>query len=123
MAHIIEWETRGIFRKFTGKISGREILESNIKLQQDPRFRQMNYVINDFCEVTEHYVEPCYTGVYAASDELKCNELPQFRIALVANQPDIRKIAKAYQQQVQDQKFDCELFTLLEGARNWVASS
>ena len=63
MSHTNIWEPGGLYRKFSGVLSGLEILESNFEIHTDPNFGHIDYVINDFTEVTEHSVESFHTKV------------------------------------------------------------
>ena len=54
MAYEILWEPEGIHKKYTGLVSGREMIESAQKIQSDRRFDEMRYVINDFSEISGH---------------------------------------------------------------------
>ena len=70
MPHTNSWESDGLYRHFTGEISGEEILESNFELHVRPEFQKINYIINDFTEVTGHSIEMGHTNIYATTDNI-----------------------------------------------------
>ena len=84
MAHTIKWQENGLIRKFSGQISGPEILKSNFELHESPQFRSIKYIINDFTEVTEYDVEKDHTRIYASTDDIISDTKGHFKIAIVA---------------------------------------
>ena len=51
MTHILEWETRGVYWKYSGIVSGQEIVESSTAIYGDPRFDTLKYKLVDFLDV------------------------------------------------------------------------
>jgi len=120
MSHTNTWEPGGLYRKFAGTISGIEILESNFEIHIDPNFERINYVINDFTEVTDHSVETFHTKTYASTDEIISNTKGKLKIALVVDQAPLIALANSYRKQMIDNRFECEIFKSLDDARRWV---
>ena len=121
MPHTNTWESDGLYRKFTGEISGVEILESNFELHNDPNFANIKYVINDFLEVTGHSIETAHTEVYAKTDELISDTKGELKIALVIIQASLISLANNYRELMKDTSFECEIFQTTEDARKWVS--
>ena len=119
MPHSNTWETDGLYRKFIGKISAYEILESNINLHQDSNFSYIKYVINDFSEVTQHSIEVTHTRIYASTDRLISDYKEALKIALVVTQAELLALANRYCEQMIDEKFECQIFKTIEEARAW----
>lgn len=122
MPYTYTWEPGGLCRKFTGTISGEEILESNFELQMDSRFQAIHYIINDFTEVTGHSVKPVHTKVYATTDEIAANTKGRLKIALVVTQEPLIAIANSYREEMIGNKFECNIFESIEDARNWISN-
>lgn len=120
MPHTITWEPDGLYRKFTGEISGDEILESNYELHTDPDFKNIKYIINDFTEISGHSIEVSYTKAYAISDNVISAIRGSLKVALVAIQDDHVELANDYRNQMEGKKFECEIFKRIEDARKWV---
>lgn len=116
------WETDGLYRKFTGTVSGVEILESNFELHTDPHFQDIQYIINDFTAVTDHSIESGHTKVYAETDNIISDTKGKLKIALVVTQNDLIALANAYRKQMKGKLFECEIFQTVEDAREWVSS-
>ena len=120
MPYTNNWEEKGLYRKFTGTISGIEILEANLKLHLDPRFNNIEYVLNDFTEVSDLRVETKHTSAYAASDKVISDRMIGLKIALVVVTELQINLANAYRDQMKDSNFKCEVFTSLDDAYKWV---
>jgi len=93
MTHTFNWETNGLYRKFSGNIRSDEILETSLELQMMPEFEQAKYIINDFLEVTSHSVLPEHTKAYAAIDKVIANTAGIIKIALVVDNEALIPIA------------------------------
>lgn len=122
MPHTNTWEPGGLYRKFTGKISGEEILESNFELQANPDFQEIKYIINDFTEVTGHSIETVHTKVYASTDEMASNTKFNLKIALVVTQDPLITLANSYREEMIGNKFECDIFQTIEDARKWASN-
>ena len=114
------WETDGLYRKFTGVISGEEILASNFELHVEPRFQKIKYVINDFTDITGHSIETGHTKIYATTDEIISNTKGKLKIALIVIQDPLIPLANSYRDQMVGKLFECEIFKTLDKARQWV---
>jgi hypothetical protein len=122
MPYVNTWESEGLYRKFTGEISGDEILESNYELQADPNFLTIKYIINDFTEVTSHSIETTHTKAYATSDNIISQAKGKLKIALIATQASLISLANDYRDQMRGKLFECEIFQSIEDARKWVSN-
>lgn len=122
MPHTITWEPDGIYRKFTGKISGDEILESNYELHKNPDFKNIKFIINDFTEISGHSIEISYTNSYAISDDVISVIKGGLKIALVAIHDEHVELANNYRNQMEGKRFECGIFKRIKDARKWVSS-
>ena len=119
MPHTITLEDEGLLRKFSGTVSGEEILASNSRLHTLPEFRQIRYVINDFSAMRDHSIEFAHTGAYATSDRIIANTKGTLKIALIVTRPDLVELARHYREQMKDCHFQCEIFPSPDRAREW----
>ena len=123
MPYTNTWEDKGLYRKFSGVVDGEEILHSNLDLHVHPNFAKIIYIINDFSEITGHTVVAAHTGIYAKTDEMVAIEKGQLKIAIVATEPSVLAMARAYQAQLAGSMFTCEIFGSLAAARAWVGGA
>ena len=120
MPHNNTWEIAGLYREFTGEINGEEILESNLELHIHPNFKSIKYIINDFLGVTGHSIKVADTHAYAVSDDVISSSKGKLKIALVVNQEALIALANSYRAQMIGNLFECEIFSTIENAREWV---
>jgi len=122
MPHTNNWEKEGLYRQFTGNISGDEILCSNFELHEHPNFQKIKYIINDFKEVTGHSIESTHTKVYALTDHIISSTKGELSIALIVTQAPLLILAENYREQMIDKLFTCEIFQHIEDARKWISN-
>lgn len=122
MAHTNIWKSDGLYRIFTGEVSGDEILISNLELQSDIRFKDIEYVINDFSEITGHSIGVTHTEAYALVDQVISRTKHTLKIALVVPQPSFLDLAKNYCEFMRDQTFECNILQTVAEAQSWIHS-
>lgn len=122
MPYTVHWKKNGIFKKFTGLVTGREILESSIEVEKDPRFDDLEYAISDFChaesvETTKEEMEVLKAIVCAAA--LTNSNI---RLAIVACHAETRALAKEYIKALDQDPHITRIFDSLEDAHHWAES-
>lgn len=121
MAHSYNWESEGLYRKFTGEISGEEILISNFEIQSREEFVTIKYIINDFSDISGYTVNHTHTGIYARTDDIISDTKGKLKIAIIADKEEVIALAKNYRQKMKNSQFSCEIFKTLEEAKMWAA--
>lgn len=51
MAYDIVWESRGVWRRFSGTLCAQDLVASVDEVQRDSRYDELRYSINDFLDV------------------------------------------------------------------------
>lgn len=120
MSHTNHFETAGLYRHFNGHVSGEEILQGNLQLHSDPRFKGLRYVINDFSQIDSHSIAPLHTKVYASTDNIIAKTKHALCIALVVTTPEHEALARHYRQNLQADAFQCGIFHSVDEARAWL---
>jgi hypothetical protein len=79
MPYTITWEPRGVYKQFTGVVTGAELLQSVNEIASDQRFSSLQYEVSDYlpAERTEF-----------SQDAL--NEVRAIRIGSFMNNPHIK---------------------------------
>lgn len=121
MPHTLTWETNGLYRKFTGDIDTFEVLNSNFQIHEQPQFKDIKYIINDFTEVTSISIEISHTEVFAKTDEIIANTKGNLKIALFVTQEAHLPLAQSYREEMKENRFKCEIFASIKEAREWVS--
>ena len=121
MPYTNKWEEDGLYRIFTDKISGEEILVSNLALQGDYRFDDIKYVINDFTEIVEFEVSDMDVTKIATIDNVAAIRHANMKIAIVATLESLLAWIYLYCEKMQDSPFECKIFDNLNDARKWIS--
>ena len=120
-AHSNDWETLGLYRKFTDKVTGQEILTSNLELQRDPRFYDINFVLNDFTPIIDFDITNIDITKITVMDNVALKGNPNIKIAIVATLELFRKWVEIFVDTMKGTPFECTLFDSVEDARKWIS--
>lgn len=119
MAHTLNWKPDYLYRKFSGEITGEEILKSNFEIQSHPGFAKIKYLINDFNEVESTLIDAEHTKIFASTDDIISDSKGKLKIAIVTNNDEHIQLAEMYRASMKNRLFDCEIFASVEEAKKW----
>ncbi len=114
------WEQQGVYRKYRGLVTGKEILKAAEEVEGDSRFDHIRYVINDFLAVTEQRISPKEIRIIAAIDKAAALSNPDIMVAIVATEQAIQEMAALYCDLSIDSPYPTRMFTGLDEAREWL---
>lgn len=120
MSYSIIRESKGSYKKFSGHVTGAELLQSVFENIGDPDFDQMRYTINDLLDIESHAITAKSLDIAFTNGLRAAQRNPTRRVAVVTNDPLIQQHICAYLNQ--DQQLT-EVFDQLKNARNWVGST
>jgi hypothetical protein len=80
MPYTIEWEAAGVIKRFTGMVTGPELVASVNEIASHPRFRELKYELSD-------YLQSEVRAVRISSYQTN----PHIRVAIVTHHPDIEQ--------------------------------
>lgn len=107
MPYEIQWEPRGVIKRFSGHLTADEVTECLRKVASDPRFVGLEYEINDYLEADPRgamqgevddivavrigavKANPNIVAAYVASDARALELLKQYRLDAVPHQVNI----------------------------------
>ena len=121
MSFINNWEDNGLHRKFTGEITGQEILESNLSIQGNPRFDHIKYVLNDFSSITEFEITSADVNIISTIDNVAAISKKSLKIAIVADDKNLLKWINEYLKMMQGSPYATALFSSNDDALKWAA--
>ena len=120
MSHEITWRENGIYRKFSNIVHPEEILQSNFATHEDPRFLEVDYIINDFIDIEKIAMDPEHSRIFASTDDMVANNREKkMKIAIVI-QREYQPLAEAYRQSLSTHVFICKIFNAINDAEEWV---
>lgn len=120
MPYIHKWKGTGVVREFSGLIDAIQILNSNLELHR--QFSDIHYVINDFTRISEVTITAEQTKAFSSSDEMIAYTKGNLNIAIVISE-EFLPLALAYQKQMVDSSFTCQIFKNMDEAEQWCRTS
>lgn len=122
MAYELVWEPEGVVRQFSGSISAREFIRSVERVQGDPRFDDMRYVINDFSAATAQMLtEEVFTELAVLHYGAHTSN-PNCRVVFVTTDMALVALIRKVLLNGPVVSYQTEVFTTLVEARDWLAS-
>ncbi len=123
MAYEMVWEARGVYRRYYGRMTDAELMESVVRTHSSPHFDELRYVIIDALEVEEFVVtNPSFISEIAALDSASALTNPHIKVAVVAVAPEFKAHVAAYNADPLCH-YHVLTFSTLAEARNWAAVS
>jgi hypothetical protein len=113
------WEQHGVYRKYSGQVTGSDILQAIEEIAADPRYDDIQYVINDFLEIAGSQVTDQEVELIAAMDYAASLSNPNIRLAIVTTDPLMQQLLLQYSA-VSPPSFPTEIFSDLDASRLWV---
>lgn len=121
MSHQNIWEKNGLYRIFTGKISGKEVMGSNLASHGNAHFDTIKYVISDFTQITEFEVSDDDISIIATIDNIAVKSNAELKIAIVVTLESLKIWVQLYCEKMQDSPYECKIFNSIGDARKWVS--
>lgn len=119
MSYLHQWNNRGLYRRFFGRISGDEILESNLKLQGDPRFDSINYIVNDFLRISDFDIDSGDIKRISAIDKAAALSNSKIKIANVVKSDSLLAMVNTYIELMKASGYQYMTFDNFEAAEIW----
>ena len=118
------WKDHGVVRTYYGDITSNEILNSNANIQNDPRFAEIKYIINDFsainsCEASEQDINAIAAIDYGSS---QARNIPD-KIAIVASNEELLIWVRVYFEKMKNSPYKFKLCDSIDEACQWVSET
>jgi len=119
MAHILEWETKGVYWKYSGIVSGKEIVESSTAIYGDPRFDTLKYKLVDFLDVETIKMDNDEVALIAHQHRAAEKSNPRIKNAIVIkSNSDLTDRFVAF---FSKSSWQVQVFQNLDEANTWLA--
>ena len=106
----------------TGIVTGREINLVNLNIFEDRRFNSISYQLMDFSGVKSLKVTEKEVKDAAFQDMVAAKSNPNIKMAAVAPQDIIRKLAEIYAEYSEPSQWETRIFDTVENANKWLKS-
>ncbi len=122
MPYDIVWEPDGVRVDFSGEARSRELIESTERMESDPRFDEMRYVINDLSSVSGNdFSEESLTQLAVINFGAHASH-PNCRMAYVTTNPELTELIKKTLMAEDMKSYTVEVLPSVEAARDWLDS-
>jgi hypothetical protein len=122
MTYQIEWEPRGVIKRFFGQVTDHDMLQSVLDIESDRRFDDLRYAISDFSGITGSSVGISTIEDIAIADKGASRSNPSIRIAVVTTSAEIRLLAERYAGSPLN-AYETRIFASEDEARSWLGLS
>ena len=123
MPYIISWSQKEVYCKFTGELTGQELIDCNMAMYGDPHFDVVHMQIFDMLEVTQIAFTVDAVMKVAAFDRAAAKMNPRMKCALVSTDHVAQKLSKIYQNEIRSSPWEGKAFQTLKEAREWASQS
>jgi len=121
MAHKFEWQDKGVCWKYSGDVSGQEIIDASAAIYGDPRFDNLEYKLVDFLDASS--VNMSDDEVARIAYQHKAAELSNPRIKNAIVMTVAVDLAEKFATFFADSRWEVKVFQDLEAANQWLALS
>jgi hypothetical protein len=120
VAYELVWEPRGIYRRYFGRLSGRDLIDSHVVTQADPRFDGLRYALNDLSGVDSVDVHDDDLTHVVAAQHGAFHSNPNVIVAMVIPSPAILAEFRRFEQ-AGSTPYRFDVFASLDEARAFLA--
>ena len=116
------WEEKGVYWKYSGILTGDDILQSNIGIYGDSRFDNLRYQLVDMLDVESFDVDTEAMEEVTAMDAGASQTNPRLVVALVATQVQAKRLVELYETTTGGAPWETAIFESVEEARVWITA-
>ena len=122
MPYETKWEEKGIYWKYSGILTGDDLLQSNMGIYGDSRFDKLHYQIIDMLDVETFDVDTETMEEVTAMDLGASQSNPNLIVAVVANHIQAKRLVEIYETTAGGAPWETEIFETVKDARIWITS-
>lgn len=119
MPYKLDWEYDGIYWKYYGNVSGKEIIEASTVIYGDPRFDALKYKLVDFLSVETINMDKDEVALIAHQHRSAERSNPYVKTAIVVERAG-NELANNFAAFFSDSYWDVQIFQNMDEANNWL---
>ena len=123
MGHGMIWSKRGIEWSYSGRVSGQEIIESQLGIYGDPRFDELKYQLIDLSSVDCFEVSEQDMKKVAHLDKAAARSNSKIRLAVVATSEQAIELLDQYTKYGGEKHWENAAFASRTAAEEWLGLS
>jgi len=119
MSYNIRWEPEGVYWKYTGKVSGEEIIKSTSTIYGDPRFDDISYKFVDFEDVESIDIKEHEVSLIAFQHKAAALSNNTIKTAILIK-PELKSLADMFVSFFEDSDWVVKVFHEYEDVQKWL---
>ena len=121
MAYELVWEDNGVYWKYSGNVSGNEIIDASTSIYGDARFIALKYKFVDFLDVVNFEMDQSQLALIAYQHLAAERANPYLKnVILIKQGHKITQMAHEFAAFFNKSSWDVKVFTDLDEANSWV---
>lgn len=121
MPYVIEWGQKEVYCKFTGEVSGQDLIGCNMSMYGSVRFDDIRIQIFDMLDVSKINFTSEDVKKVAALDRAAAKNNTRLKCALVSTDEVALGQSKIYQNEISDSPWEGKSFRTISEAREWAS--
>ncbi len=118
MSHTIQWEDKGVYWKYSGDVSGKEIFDASEVIYGDPRFDNLEYKLVNFLDASS--VNMTDEEIARIAFQHKAAEISNPRVKNAIVMVAEVEIAEKFATFFTDSRWEVQIFQDMESADRWL---
>lgn len=121
MPYSSNWEHNGVYRRYSGMVSGVELIEASLDMYADSRFDEINYLIADFSQVDGFNISMEEVEKLAHFNTAAAKTNGNIKTALVINDESAKSLVSIYDivTEANNSPWENKVFSSIDEARHW----
>ena len=121
MAHELVWESNGVYWKYSGNVTGNEIIDASTSIYGDARFITLKYKFVDFFDVKNFEMDQSQLALIAYQHLAAERANPYLKnVILIKPGQKFTQMAHEFAAFFDKSSWEVKVFTDLEEANSWV---
>jgi hypothetical protein len=119
MPYQLDWEEKGIYWKYYGSVTGKEVVEASTSIYSDPRFDTLKYKLVDFLDAENIDIEQEQVALIAYQHRSAQRSNPYIKNAIVVS-AEGGGLAKKFASFFDNSFWEVKVFHDLDEANKWL---
>ena len=119
MAYELIWHHRGVIKRFFRQMSGEDLIQAGIAIEESTRFDDLRYIVNDCLAVHSWSISAADVDYVSAIDAAAAYSNPRIHIAVVTDSEAIANFARQYAESA-CKPYPLAVFSSTQAAQDWL---
>ncbi len=119
MSYKLNWESKGVYWKYSGTVSGDEVISASTLIYGDPRFDDLEYKLVDFLDVDVFNMTENDMLKIATQHNAATISNPRIKNAIIYNS-QTKEITEKFCEFFEDFVWDVKAFQTITEANKWL---